>query len=478
MLVRLRPIVHASPTINGIHVRGWASSFTVTGGKGLWLVWLRVADALAEGVPHDELGAPSDAPPAVSKAVDLILDQLREHDMLVTVPDWGRDAPPEAIATWLESVADNPQEVWERLSTATISITGSATLVAAARRAITTLGLRVVTSPGEGLTLTSGNLAVAADCSSDVGFVVHPGSYEDVISDAKAVARRLDVRSSQAPEVLAALIGSAAAHRLLCAVGDLPDPSTEFIVHPTEPLPADVPQLGVFVARLDPLRAKYHPWFRDELPSDPFHAFDLLADPELGAVPAPEAGDLPQVPAHLAMSGTALGVGTTAEAARVDAVSRALGSGLDHTHALGMTLRFAVYQRSMAGAELSDADWSSDPVARRWWKALILRFGVPATIEVKRLAPQVVQATIRDGGRVLSWAIEAEAADAVAFAALAATGVAQAGIEVAEPFHLNGAAPLPAPAETDWTTREWTWPAAVRGHEDQLQAALARLVKP
>jgi hypothetical protein len=476
-LVRLRPVVHASPTATGVHVRGWASSFTVTGGKGLWTVWQRVATALADGVPADELGAPAGATPAVSKAVDLILDQLRAHDMLVTVPDWGRDAPADSVRGWLESVAQQPQQAWRRLSTATIAITGSPVLVAAARRAITAVGLRVQTAPGEGLVVTSGNLAVAADCSGAVGFVVHPGSYEDVISDAKAVARRLDIRPQAAPEVLAALVGSAAAHRLLCAVGDLPDPSGEFIVHPTEELPAGPPRLGVLVARLDPLRAAYHPWLRDELPADPAEAMALVADPELGTVAAPETGDLPQVPASLARSGGDLGVGTTAEGARIDAVARAMNSGLDPVHTRGITLRNAVHRLGLAGAELSEEDWNADATARRWWKALILRFGVPAMVEVRQLAPQVVQAEIRSGDRVLAWAIERDPADAVAFAALAATGVVQAGIEVPEPFHLNGAAPLPAPAQTDWVTREWHWPADVRDREEELQTALARLVK-
>jgi hypothetical protein len=81
---------------------------------------------------------------------------------------------------------------------------------------------------------------------------------------------------------------------------------------------------------------------------------------------------------------------------------------------------------------------------------------------------------------VLAWAIEADAADAVAFAALAATGVRQAreaGLAIAEePCHLNGAAPLAKSPDVSWVTRDWHWPADVRAREDDLQAALSTLL--
>jgi len=155
-------------------------------------------------------------------------------------------------------------------------------------------------------------------------------------------------------------------------------------------------------------------------------------------------------------------IGTTADAARLDAAVRELGEAIDLTQSHGNTLRSAVRRRRLAGTALSEEDWAGDPTARRWWKALTLRFGVPAECEVTRLGANVVHAEIRAGERVLSWAIEAEPADAVAFAALAATGVEQArqaGVAVTgEPFHLNGAAPVPDRPRTEWATRDWHWP--------------------
>lgn len=488
MLIRLRPVVHASPTANGLHVRGWASSFTLDGGKGLWTIWQRLAGALADGVEPADFGVPEGAPPAVAKAVGMIIDQLREHDMVVTVPaGWGREGPSATVASWLESVAPRPQEAWERLQDTTFFITGSGFLAAAARRAITSTGLAVQTSPGEGLVLTAGEHAVAAGCSSSLGYVVHPGAYQDVISDAKGVAQRLEARHGSAPEVLAALVGSAAAHRLICAVGGLPDPASEFIVHSAEELPPRAPQLGVLVARLDPLRATYHPWLsesRPVTPADPLQALDMLLDPELGPVPAPETGSLPQVPANITVCGDVLGVGPTVDAARLDAAVRAVGvpAGIDPTHALGAALRAAVRQRvsGLAKTDVPEADWAGDATARRWWKALTLRFGIPAKVDVARLAEQVVYAEIRSGERLLAWAVEAEPADAVAFAALAATGIEQArqtGVIVEEAGHLSGAAPPPAaPSGVSWVNRDWYWPADVRGREEQLQADLLKLL--
>lgn len=478
-LIRLRPVVHASPAPSGLHVRGWASSFTLKGGAGIWKLWEQLAPALADGVP--DLTVPPGAPEAAKAALELLFAQLREHDMLVEVPAEWPDAPPDDIARWLESVAPDPQWTWQRLCAARFVVAGSGPLAAAAVRAITATGLTAVLEPGHGLVVTAGELAVAAGCSADTGFVVHPGPRPGVLLDAVAVPARLGLRTDDPPEVLAALVGSAAAHRLLCAVGGLPDPAGEFITH-TADAPADAPQNAVFVARLDPLHASYHPWIPAARPSapvaDPMRALAALTDPELGPVPAPSPGDLPQLPANIVRAGEVLGVGTTLDGARLDATVRALAkpgvcAGLDRTQAVGNALRVAAHAR-LTGPQLSEVDWSGDATARRWWKALTLRFGVPATIRVTRLGESVVHAEIRDGGRVLAWAVEAEPADAVAFAALAAVGACQAG-EPGE-FWLSGAAPIPAGPDVSWVTRDWHWPADVRDRESALQTGLCRLL--
>lgn len=481
MVVRLRPVVHASPTADGIHVRGWASSFTLRGGKGLWTVWQRIAASLAEGIPQAEFKAPGTAPPAVAKAIQMILDQLQAHDMVVAVSDdWIPDVPPDDVAEWLVSVAPNPQDSWLQLRAASFTIMGSGLLAAAAQRALVSTGLEVRSEPGDRLVVMANGHAVAAGCDDQVGYVVHPGSYEDVVFEGKAVAQRLGVDEAEPAEILAALVGSVAAHRLICAVGELPDPSTEFIVHPGDDLPAAVPHLGVLVARLDPLEATYHPWLSASRPRQP--DLNTIVDPELGPVATPETGSLPQLPAKIAICEGHLGIGTTLDAARLDATVRALNTGIDDTHAHGIILRDTVRHQlpDFPTTEVPQEQWSGDPTARRWWKALTLRFGVSASLVVTRLADHAVHAEIRSGEQVLAWAIEAEAADAVAFAALAATGVRQAreaGLAIAEePCHLNGAAPLAKPPDVSWVTRDWHWPADVRAREDALQAALSTLL--
>ncbi|GAA1286760.1 hypothetical protein [Saccharothrix xinjiangensis] len=569
VLLRLRPIAHATPTATGLHVRGWRSSFTLEGGRGLWTIWERLAGPLAEGVPPEQLAVPGDASPAVGRALELIIGQLHEHDLLVEVPaEWveaergegassasaggadastgGTDAsstgtggtgvdsaggagtgsaggrrgarqggagqggagrrgaglrgasgsrvPPADIASWLESVAASPLESWRRLRSATAVVAGRGALAAAAHRALTAAGLDVApVRPGAGLLLTAGPHAVAAGCAADVGFAVAPGSVGDVVADAAAVAGRLAGAPGSPPEVLAALVGSAAAHRLVCALGGLPDPATEVVDMWSDVPPTGPPHQAVLVARVDPLHAEYHPWLSAIRPMEPNGALlEVLGDRELGPVPTPLPGDLPQLPVKLAASGGAVGFGTTEHAARLDALLRAARGlapegalvGADRVHALGLALRTAV--RDLPGAPVAEDEWSGDPTARRWWKAVVLRFALPASVEVTRLGPGVVRAVVRAGAEELSWAVEAEVADAVAFAALAAAGRAQAnraGPDVVGPVVLCGAAPFAAPdgAAAPWTNRDWNWPHGVRDGEEAFQddlRALAGEVEP
>ncbi|PSL45986.1 hypothetical protein B0I31_12617 [Saccharothrix carnea] len=482
--VRLRPIVHATPTATGLHVRGWRSSFTLDGGKGLWTIWERLAGPLAEGVPPEQLAVPDNAPPAVARALELLIGQLREHDMLVEVPgEWGEDAPPAEIASWLESVAPSPLEAWRRLRSVTVVVTGDGALAAHAHRALVAAGLAVApVRPGPGLLVAGGGAAVAAGCAADVGFAVAPGAVAEVEADAAAVARRLAGAPGTPPEVLAALVGSAAAHRLVCAVGGLPDPATEVVDMWSDVPPTGPPHQPVLVARLDPLHAEYHPWLSEVRPREPNGTLlEVLGNRELGPVPTPLPGDLPQLPVKLAAAGDVVGFGTTEHAARLDALLRAARAlapddvvlGADRVHALGSALRTAV--RHLAGTPVTEDEWAADPTARRWWKAVALRFALPASAEVTRLGPGVVRAVVRADGEELSWAVEASPADAVAFAAMAAAGRAQAG--VADTVVLCGAAPFAEPdgAAAPWTNRDWHWPYGLRDGEEAFQDDLRAL---
>ncbi|HEX8868796.1 MAG TPA: hypothetical protein VF821_24260, partial [Lentzea sp.] len=144
------------------------------------------------------------------------------------------------------------------------------------------------------------------------------------------------------------------------------------------------------------------------------------------------------VPAKLALSGDSLGIGTTADDARLNAALNALKvDGIDLLHATGTMLRQAALRHT--GEPVHDHEWAADPAARRWWKALTERFAVPAVVYVERLAKDAYKAEIRDSHHLLAWAVEATPAEAVALAALAATGHAQAGRDGTA--HLNRAAP-------------------------------------
>ncbi|MDX8051643.1 hypothetical protein SK571_19820 [Lentzea sp. BCCO 10_0798] len=471
MLVRLRPIVQATRTADGLHLRGWASSCTLSGGSGLWKVWQRLAPQLESGIPRASLEVPEGTAPAVRAAVSLILEQLWEHDMLVEMPSWGADAPAPEVAAWLESAAAEPVEAWRRLHAATVVVAGQGMLQDAAVRAAEAVGLAVQRSDAAGnreLVVAAGDLVVLAGCGTDVGYVLVPttGGLASVNTEATMrIAARLGVTGEPA-EILSTLIGSAAVHRLVCALAGLPDPAAELATG-TCPM--------VLVAHADPLTATYHPLLQGPPPPDPWRALEALTDHELGPVDTPVFGSLPQVPANLATSGDALGIGTTADSARLDAALNALKTdgviGIDETHARGAALRLAA--RHHRGEPADAHEWTSDPTAHRWWKALTARFGVPAVVRAERLAPGVHKAEISNGQRVLAWAVEATAADAVAFAALAATGYAQAGR--AGTAHLNGAAPLKPADHPGWVTRQWHWPADVRDREERLQQAIAML---
>ncbi|MFV2086052.1 hypothetical protein [Micromonospora sp. LOL_021] len=538
IVVRLRPVVFATPTATGVHVRGWSSSFTVSGGAGVWKVWQVLARHLAGGLTPQRLAQPAGRP-EVDRVIRLLLDQLREHDMLVEVPaGWGDreepDLPPADLARWLESVAADPAAAWQRLRSTTVTVAGTGAVATSAARTLTGAGL-AVDPVGDATTqdtlVRAGEAAVAARCLPETGYVTPVAPPDQALTHGAAVAARLSretgpaLTDSPVAPALAALIGAAAAHRIVCAVAGLPDPAEEAATLPGgEPAAPGPYYPSVLVARLDPVRATYHPWLpaaRVPLPGGPADIdavglrLEALSDPELGVLPPAVPGDLPQLPAMLALAGPALGVAATADAARVDATLRyaetvlGLGTprgdgdardagagegagsaarwaetaaiGVDARHASGAALRRLVHavHRRLDTDPVPEAEWAGEPAARRWWKALTLRFAVPARVVARRLPAGAVHAEIVTDAGPLAWAVEATAADAVAMAALAATGVAQAraaGVEVpAGPASLTGAAPTWRPADqhlAPWTDDSWYWPAGVIDNEERLQAAL------
>lgn len=562
MLVRLRPVVQATQTADGLHLRGWASSCTLSGGSGLWKVWQRLAPQLSAGVPRASLEMPAGTPAVVRAAVELILEQLWEHDMLVEMPPWGADAPSPEVADWLESAAAEPVEAWRRLRAATVVVSAHGPLEGAAVRAAEAVGLTVQWSgaaevegagrasarpgpahSGEGeqapprlearepiaqhadetdpatalpretgllggtdtsvlatsrdlvasaagltvsapelavsaadLTVSAAGLTILAGCGAEAGYVLPPTADYLLSLNTEVTVRtaaRLGI-TGEPPEILATLIGSAAVHRLACAIAGLPDPAAA-LADNRQATTNEASYPMALVAHATPLRAAYHPLLQGPPHPDPWQALEALTDNELGPVDTPRFGTLPQVPANLATSGDTLGIGTTADAARLNAALNALKTdgiiGINDKHARGAALRLAA--RHHRGEPADANEWTSDPTAHRWWKALTARFEVPAVVRTERLAPGVYKAEIRNGQRILAWAVEATAADAVAFAALAATGHAQAGrVGTA---HLNGAAPQKPTDNPGWVTRQWHWPADVTTREERLQQAIERL---
>ncbi|WP_370135148.1 hypothetical protein [Streptacidiphilus sp. EB103A] len=460
--------------------------------------------------------------PTVRTAMTTLVQQLHEHDMLVEIPPgWGESLdpadPPARIASWLAAVAPDPVGAWERIRSAAVTVSRSGPVAAAASRALSGAGVKALCADGVGqlpaapVLLAAGDVSVAVAACGDVGFVTPAGSAVSAHRDAEAIADRIGLPAEiPSPAVLAALVGGAAAHRLVCAIAGLPDPGEDtFAAAPAAPSTIGYPT--ALIARLDPLRAEYHPWLDSAEPTLPvgrpadqdtvLTRVEALSDPETGVLPVLELDDLPQLPAGLAQcrigSAVVCGIGTDTATARLSAAVGAaehligLDSGApavvgaDTRHAEGVLLRRLVHGHHPhpGGTEAEAADWALSPDARRWFKAVTLRFGVEADLRVHRTAPGVYHAELLGDTELLGWAVENTPADAAAFCALAAAGTLQwraAGGDPAATVHAPcGAAPAPAtkaPRSVPWQTGSWIWPAAAAEREDALQRALRRLL--
>jgi hypothetical protein len=267
----------------------------------------------------------------------------------------------------------------------------------------------------------------------------------------------------------------------------------------------------VLVARLDPLRAGYHPWLGTNAGLSPssvtagargrpsldevLPAVEALTDPETGVLPRLELDEPPQVPAGLVQCRVGerdiCGVGVDTAMARLtaalgaaehamSAAGAAVVVGADRVHAEGSLLRRMIHHRhvDLAGDDVAEHHWTCAPQARSWWKAVTLRFGVPARLRVRRLAHDVFHAELRHGAAALGWAVEHTAADAAAFCALGVAGALQwraAGGDAAGNVHApDGAMPTRqadgnGPAAQPWQTGSWIWPARLPTYELEFQ---------
>ncbi|WP_051788581.1 hypothetical protein, partial [Streptomyces sp. NRRL S-575] len=470
--------------------------------------------------------------------------------------------PDPAVARWIDATAAHPDAAAALLATARAEVLTSdphSRPATAAVRALTAGGVPVTLTPDPDLPpdrilLTvrgaGPDRAVAAGRGGATGYVTAPGSTAQARADAAALEARLthathaaadsavEPQPRRIPGTFAALLAGAAAHRLLCAAARLPDPATE----------ADDPRLlpgipAVLLADARPARADHHNWLGpDRIDADrhvrlapptglaeALRRIAALGEHRLGPLPAPQPGDLPQLPVPLATctppaaghatTRTLTGGGPRLDLARLELFCRAaellLGEtaftvGADPGHARGRALRRTAARRLAAAPHhrppLDPARWSGHPQLRHWWTTLTGRLAVPARLEVHRAAPHahayraVVRRTPQEPGPgcgpgrgpgcgpgpLLGEAVEATPGDAAAFAALAAvtavTAVrtAAAGAPGAPPPPSGGAAAPLATAGVPtaaWEDPGWTggWLADLAGHEEALQDTLHRL---
>ncbi|WP_010472145.1 hypothetical protein [Streptomyces somaliensis] len=552
---RLRPGVVATPLRDGVHLRGRRGGVTLEGSAALPRLWQLLEEPLRTGRLTGPLRQ-AEPGTALREAVDAVVGQLLAHDLLVAEP-----AGP--AADWLAATAQRPPAAAGALAATRVEVVSAAAagrpphaplgapepagLAGAAGRALDRSGTAVSYAadpalPG-GLVLlraTGGDgppCAVAFGVRGGTGFVTAPGSPEQAAADARALAARLAAgaplprpreAAAPAPGPLPApfvpLLAAAAAHRLVCAAGGLPDPAGEGDDHRLLPgLPA------VLVAEARPLRAEYRTWLGpDRIDADrrtPLEPAATLAEAlgrvaalgaeHIGAEPVPSPGALRQLPVPLAVCdlpgeappgarrpGAVVAGAPRLDLARLEAFCRAAELGLsagdpatgyavgaDPGHAWGRALRRAAAPDAArrAGEVLPRAAWWGHPQARHWWTALTERLGVRARVDVVRLGREAYRAVVRADtggpGPGLGWAVEAAPGDAAAFAALAATAAADAarqGVVVADLCAPGGsAAPLAAAGArpAPWEDEGWTagWLARLAARETALHDTLRAL---
>ncbi|MFD9405884.1 hypothetical protein ACFWBN_02505 [Streptomyces sp. NPDC059989] len=524
---RLRPDIAATALKEGLHLRGWTTSVTLEGSPALPKLWQLVEEALlTDGAGSLAALAPAGSP--LRSALCTLIGQLHAHGLLVEHEHTAAlpDALEDPAGRWLRTVADRPAEAARALRSAAVRVSGAEPEGALARAAVRALERSGVPSspgsddgPAEGILLTgtdpAGRVrAVAAVIRDGGGFVTPVGSPDRARADAASLAARLRRRPAGGTEAdavspaVVSLVAGASAQRLLCALAGLPDPSVE----------GGDDRPAVLVADGRPLRARYHPWLGPAGPEAPAPPATLaealsgvaaLGDERTGVLAAPEPGSLPQLPVALVRcavpGGTLLAGAARADLARLEALCRAaelqLGPagpgivvGADPGHALGRALRRTT-ARAAAGTAVgpaADTGWAEHPQARHWWSVLTLRLGIRAELKVARIAPggpafrALVEASPVPGGpvRVIGRAVEATAADAAAFAAMAAVVRVQAGAQQAgqapgrRQLALPGGAVAPlataGTARAAWEDESWTagWLADVAEREPALRSAL------
>ncbi|CAL9672606.1 hypothetical protein SUDANB105_07622 [Streptomyces sp. enrichment culture] len=362
-LPRLRPDVAVTPLRAGLHLRGRRGSVTLEGSTALPALWRLLEEPLRTGdaAELDRRAAPGTP---VRKALDTLVERLRDHDLVVSAPT-GR------AADWVAATAVRPADTAAALAAARVEFASGAPggpLAEAVSRALSDAGMAWSHAadpalPGGVVLLREAGgarqaVAVGVGVRGGRGYVTAPGSPEQVSSDAAALAAHRPSDATQAapaphaahqlpnpaktapaphaanqppaptktapapfsthqppasaqadPAAFVALLGGSAVQRLLCAVGGLPDPASE----------GDDPRLvpglpAVLVADAQPLRAEYRSWLGPGLIDadrrtrlEPARALaevlgrvSALTDERVGVLPGPAPGALRQSPVPLA----------------------------------------------------------------------------------------------------------------------------------------------------------------------------------
>lgn len=369
--------------------------------------------------------------------------------MLVTAPadrsapGLGSGVPPAAVQSWLAALAAGPDPAWTRLTATRFTVRGHGPVAWAAHQALGRAGLSVADDPrpdtGRPPTFVSvagAGIVVWTGCGDRCGFATAPraDAGPSPIPTARALAARLDVgRITRAPTALHPLLGANAVHRLVCAVGGLPDPAAAPTGrHAANRWRGD----AVFVARLDPFGGHYRPWAEERAATA--GGADAVWDPELGELHRIGLGE--PAPGPVATSCLRLGrtvvVGVASDAGQAEVVAARRAAqavldesggppafaGTDRLDAQGRALR-APWIHLPGGPPVDAALWSAHPVAVPWVEVLTSRHG-PVTITVTAPAPGVARAVVA-AGHHRQVAVEARPAQAVAGAALAVTGLEQ-----------------------------------------------------
>ncbi|MFF2197377.1 hypothetical protein ACFVXK_31170, partial [Streptomyces sp. NPDC058157] len=190
---RLRPGVAVTPLRAALHLRGRGGSLTLEGSEALPALWRLLEEPLREGGLEDLLDG-IEPGSALRRALDTLLRQLAEHDLLTT-----EDVAPGPVGQWLAESGGRPAA----LSAARAEVLAGdpdAPLARAAGRALADGGLPVTYTadpdlPGDRVLLRAHGAgpdrAVAAGRSGTGGYATAPGSPAQARSDARALEARL-----------------------------------------------------------------------------------------------------------------------------------------------------------------------------------------------------------------------------------------------------------------------------------------------